>query len=144
MATTTRTTAAALAFALVSSTAVMAPAAYAADAMRVVKDAATGELRAPTAAEAAAFEKAEAQLRAASGKQQRTPQAPVEIRYPDGTVETKLGEDTMMYSVVSAAADGTLSMNCLPAKEAEAFVKGAAKKPSSAGNSAAKASHAHP
>jgi len=47
----------------------------------------------------------------------------------------KLGEDTMMYSVVSSAADGTLSFDCLPAAEAKKFVKG---KRASASKTAAK------
>lgn len=108
--------------------------ASAADAMRVVRDPVTGEMRGPTAAEAAAFAKAEAQLRLGSGKRQ--PVQAAEIRHADGSVEMKLGEDTMMYSVVSAAADGTLSFDCLPAKEAQKFVKG--KKYASASKTTAK------
>jgi len=114
-------------------------AANAAEAMRVVRDPVTGELRAPNAAEMAAFQKAEAQLRAAKGKPAVS--APVEVRYPDGTVETKLDDDTVMYSVVSAAADGTLTMDCLPAKEAAKFVKSPSKKSST--KPAGKADHAH-
>ena len=119
-------------------------AAQAAEAMRVVRDPATGELRGPTAAEAAAFEKAEAQLRAARGGKAGAakPQTPVEIHYPDGTVETKLGEDTMMYSVVRENGDGTLAMQCLPAKQAREFVK--SPKKSSAAKLQAKVSHVHP
>ncbi len=112
--------------------------AHAADAMRVVRDPLTGEMRSPNAAETAAFEKAEAQIRLRSGKP--AVQQPVEIRHPDGTIETKLGDDTMMYSVVSAAADGTLTFDCLPAKEAQKFVKG---KKSSSAKTAAKVGHDH-
>jgi len=107
--------------------------ASAADAMRVVRDPVTGEMRGPTAAEVAAFEKAEAQIRAGSRRTQV--QQPTEICHPDGSVEMKLGEDTMMYSVVSSAADGTLSFDCLPAAEAKEFVKG---KRASASKTAAK------
>ena len=114
-------------------------AAHAAEAMRVVRDPVTGELRGPTAAEAAAFQKAEAQLRANSGK--APSKKPVEIRYADGTVETKLDEDTMMYSVVRANEDGSLVMDCLPAQQARAFVKGAKK--SSSAKTPAKAAHVH-
>ena len=96
-------------------------AARAAEAMRVVQDPVTGELRAPNAVEAAAFAKAEAQLRAGSGLP--AVQKQIEIRYPDGTVETKLGEDTMLYSVVQQNADGSLTMDCLPSAQAEAFVE---------------------
>ncbi len=109
--------------------------AQAADAMRVVRDPATGELRAPNAAEAAAFEKAEAQLRSRSGKK---PQQPVEILYPDGTIEMKLGDDTHMVSVVRASEDGTLAMACLPAKQAQDFVKSAGSKKAAPKSFAAK------
>jgi hypothetical protein len=98
---------------------------HAAEAMRVVRDPVTGELRGPTAVEAAAFEKAEAQLRASQG---RKPQPPVEIRHPDGSIEMKLGEDTHMYSVVRERDDGSLAMACLPAKQAQDFVKAGARK----------------
>ncbi|HEY1089569.1 MAG TPA: hypothetical protein VGE47_00615 [Burkholderiaceae bacterium] len=94
-------------------------AATAADALRVVRDPVTGELRAPNAAEAAAMEKAEAQLRLGS---KATPKAPVEIQYPDGSVERKLGEDTMLFSVVSSDAKGNLNFACLPAEQARTFV----------------------
>jgi hypothetical protein len=112
-------------------------AAQAADAMRVVRDPATGELRGPTAAEAAAFKKAEEQLRKAAGK--AAPAKPVEIHYPDGTVETKLGEDTHMVSVVKANEDGTLSMACLPAEQARKFVETNGKKSAGKAGSAVKA-----
>jgi len=95
-------------------------AAFAADAMRVVRDPATGELRSPNAAEVAAFDRAEAQLRARSGKK---PQPPVEIVYPNGTIEMKMGDDTHMVSAIRASEDGTLAMTCLPAKQAQDFVK---------------------
>jgi hypothetical protein len=132
----THAAAASLALAL-SLTAPMT--ASAADAMRVVRDPATGELRGPTAAEMEAFEKAEAQLRAGS-RRSVLPQQPTEVQHPDGSVEMKLGEDTMMYSVVSSAADGTLRFDCLPAKQAQQFVKG--QKPATS-KTAAKVSHEH-
>ena len=96
-------------------------AASAADAMRVVRDPVTGELRGPTAAEAAAFAKAEAQLRQKGGN---VATGQTEIKHADGSVEMKLGEDTMMFSVVSTKADGTLKFDCLPADEARKFVSG--------------------
>jgi hypothetical protein len=120
-------------------------AAQAAEAMRVVRDPVTGELRGPTAAEAAAFEKAEQQLRAQSGKS-LTPKAQVDIRYPDGTIETKLGDDSMMYSVVKENGDGSLAMACLPAQQAQAFVKSNGKKATAlkaAGKTAKTTGHNH-
>lgn len=109
--------------ALAVALALAAPlAANAGEAMRIVRDPVTGEMRGPTAAEAAAFAKAEAQLRLGSGGKAIVKQ-PVEIRYPDGTVETKLDEDSMMFSVVSSDANGNLTFDCLPADEAKKFVK---------------------
>jgi hypothetical protein len=106
-------------------------AALAGEPMRVVRDPVTGELRGPTAAEVAAFQRAEAQLRKAPPKPQ------VDIQYPDGTIETKMGDDTLMYSVVRANEDGSLAMACLPAKEAKAFLSGA--KPAATSKARAKA-----
>ena len=114
--------------------------AQAAEKMREVRDPVTGEFRAPNAAEAAAFEKAEAALRARSGKAQRQP---TQIRHPDGSVEMKLDEDTMMYSVVAAGEDGALTMACLPAKEAREFVKATSSKKPVAAKAAAKGAHVH-
>jgi hypothetical protein len=125
------------ALALAAALGLAAPT-HAAEALRVVRDAVTGELRGPTAAEAAAFAKAEAALRASKG--QPAVKTPVEITYPDGTVETKLDEDSMMFSVVRENGDGTLAMACLPAKEAKAFVKGTKK---TSAKAEAKVSHAH-
>ncbi|WP_422017052.1 post-PEP-CTERM-1 domain-containing protein [Roseateles sp.] len=117
--------------------------ASAGEAMRVVRDPVTGEMRGPTAAEAAAFAKAEAQLRLGSGSKAIV-KTPVEIRYPDGTVETKLDEDSMMFSVVSANEDGTLNFDCLPAQEAKQFMKDKAPaKSASKAKAAAKVKHDH-
>lgn len=111
----------------------MGSAVQAASAMRVVLDPKTGELRAPTAAEAQAFEKAEAALRAAnqsaSGKTATKPVGGVEIRYADGTVERTLGEEDMMYSVVSTDEKGDLKFACLPGPAAQKAVKAAGRKP---------------
>lgn len=124
----------------------MATLPASAGALRVVRDPQTGELRGPTAAEVAAFEKAEAQIRAGAGAGKRKAaslaQQPSEIQHPDGTVEMQLGEDSMMFSVVSLAPDGSLRQNCLPAKEAQAYVKGK-KTVSSSTKATAEAGHAH-
>ncbi len=113
-----RPTAVALALALTLGASL---SAHAGNALREVRDPVTGEIRGPNATELAAFQKAEAQLRLGSGK--AAARGPVEIRYPDGTVETKLGDDTTMYSAVRANEDGTLTTQCLPAQQAKAFVK---------------------
>ena len=132
--------AATTALALFLSLAASVPA-RAADAMRVVKDPVSGELRPPTAAEAAAFDKAEAALRARTGKAEL--KAPVEIHHPDGSVETKLGEDTRMYSVVSSNADGKLAFDCLPSQEAKKFVKGKKPLPSKTAAKVGQDDHPH-
>jgi hypothetical protein len=121
------------------------PSASAGEAMRIVRDPVTGEMRGPTPAEIVAFEKAEAQLRlGAKGSAKATPKAPVEIRYPDGTIETKLDEDSMMFSVVSANDDGTLNFDCLPAPQALQFMKDTDPRTSTAPTkAAAKVKHAH-
>ncbi len=111
-------------------------AAQAAPAMRVVRDPQTGELRAPNAAEVAAFQKAEAQLREATraGKQRKAgaettlaATGPQEITHPDGSVELQLDEDSMLFSVATIGADGQVRTHCLPAQEAKALVKSSKK-----------------
>lgn len=95
-------------------------AAHAADALRVVRDPVSGELRAPTAAEVKAMEKADAALRAMRKEAVRTS---VERRYADGTVELVMGDDSMMYSVVSLAEDGSLVKACATSEEAAQIVQ---------------------
>lgn len=111
------------AYAALALSLVLPLAAQAGEAMRVVRDPATGELRGPTAAEAAALQRSEAQLRAKSVTAVGAVAPGTEIVYPDGTVETKLGEESQLYSVIRANEDGSLSMECLPAKQAQAWVK---------------------
>jgi hypothetical protein len=122
------------ALALAMAVTLAAPlAAHAAEGLREVRDPVTGEMRGPNAAEVAAFARAEAQLRQQKGLAAAV-QPQTEIVHPDGAVELKLGDDTMLYSVVRANEDGSLAMACLPAKEAKAFVSKSAK-----GSAAAKA-----
>lgn len=133
------TRAAHVALALALALTLAAPlAAHAAEGLRVVRDPVTGELRGPNAAEIAAFEKAEAQLRS-KGKQ---PAPSVDIRHPDGTIETTLDPDTVMYSVVREGKNGVLVTACLPAKQANEFVL-SAKKTSSMKHTKTKADHVH-
>lgn len=104
-------------------------AAQAAEPMRVVRDPVTGELRAPTAAELAVMKRAEAAQRAKGARAASVAATPAEIVYPDGTIETPLGEESQMASVVRANDDGTLSMACLPVKQAQAWVQNGGQKP---------------
>ena len=127
----------------------------AADALRVVRDPVTGELRGPTAAEVTAFQKAEEQLRLQQQQQQLKQggsaavapvKTPTEIQHPDGSVELQLGEDSQLFSVVRAKEDGTLDMQCLPAQQAKAYVKGSRKQTTAkaaARNSAVKGHEGH-
>jgi hypothetical protein len=102
-------------------------AAHAAEAMRVVRDPVTGELRAPTAAEVEAMKRAEAQQKSRGPRIATTTAAPTEIVHPDGTVEMPLGEDSHMASVVRLNEDGSLTSACMPAKQAKAWVQNGGK-----------------
>jgi hypothetical protein len=73
---------------------------------QVVRDAETGELRAPTAQEAAA-------LRAAGGPAESRASTAREIRHKNGAVEMRLDESTMMYSVARRQADGSITQACV-------------------------------
>lgn len=92
----------------------------------VVKDAATGELRAPTAEEAQQLRTLGAQQKAAAaaaavgkgklakGASAAATVAPgTTIYHPDGSVEVTLDEESMAYSVMTRDADGKLSLQCV-------------------------------
>ena len=68
--------------------------------MTVTRDAETGQLRAPSAAEMKALQAAR------KPSSSRAATAPVEVRYGDGTVGMTLGDDHMMYSVARVNAQG--------------------------------------
>lgn len=90
--------------------------ALAADAgQRVVRDAVTGELRAPTAEEFKAMEAAEANARRGA---RAIPQAPVARRSPQGAHGFRVGDQFMTYSVARRNADGTTSMVCVTGEDA--------------------------
>jgi len=112
-----------LAAALAVAAVVMSPAASAGETssgLRVVKDAVTGELRAPTAEESAALESA------GSGKAlRRAPRGlltgklnPAAVQHADGTVEQELDESSLSYTVMTRNADGSTSMVCVTGTEA--------------------------
>jgi len=119
-----------LATALAVVALVMSSPASAGDAspgMRVFKDPISGELRAPTAEEAAALEGAGS----AKGLR-RTPRGlltgkvnPPSVTYPDGTIGQELDESSLAYTVMTRNADGTTSMVCVTGAEAaDAALKG--------------------
>lgn len=79
----------------------------------VVRDPATGELRAPTAAELRA-------LRAtpAPGTAQAGPQTLQQVVRPDGTRAVWLGDAGMVYSVATRGEDGKIKQHCVTGAQA--------------------------
>jgi len=77
------------------------------EGMAVVRDAVTGKLRAPTAAELRAM-----QSKAPKPLQMAAPQPRSSVR-ADGTRQLELGERGMVYSVMTRSLDGTLASRCL-------------------------------
>lgn len=80
-------------------------AATAQDSATVVRDAETGKLRAPTAAELKALQ--------AKHPQPKELAPAVSSLRPDGTRSVNLGERGMVYAVAKRNADGTLSRHCV-------------------------------
>ena len=102
--------------------------AFAADqqGMSVVKDAATGQLRAPTADEAAQLQAIRAQQRAAAtaaaanrsglsrGAAAAATVAPgTTIQHANGAVEMTVDPESVSYSVMTKDADGKLVLQCV-------------------------------
>ncbi len=88
--------------------AAMAPQAQAQQAMTVVRDAETGKLRAPTAAEARALQ-GTSRARNQGGQAAR----PQSVLRPDGTRALDLGDRGLVYSVTTRNADGKLVKKCV-------------------------------
>lgn len=84
----------------------------AAEGAVVVRDAETGQLRAPTAAEASALRKSGPAVSAAARAA-----APVQRKLAHGAVMMELPEEMMQFSVVSRAADGALVRSCVQGAE---------------------------
>lgn len=74
--------------------------------MVVVRDAQTGELRAPTAAEAAA-------LHGSAAAQRQAPAQRVESVGPGGGRKVLLGKSALVYSVATRGADGQMHEQCV-------------------------------
>lgn len=81
-------------------------------AATVTRDAETGQLRAPTAAEAAALRSSRPAAAAA-----RVAAEPVQRKLPHGAVMAEVPESLMQYSVVTRTADGTLVQSCVQGAE---------------------------
>lgn len=94
--------------ALCAATAMALPQAHAAGqgGMVVVRDAQTGQLRAPTAAEAAA-------LHSQAGMARKAPAQRVESVGPAGSRKVQLGKSALVYDVVTRDADGKLAEQCV-------------------------------
>ena len=91
-------------------------ATVAPDAQVVVRDAATGRLRAPTESETQALHAAGAAVRHAA-------RSPMQRAHSSGAKGVRLTEDFMSYSVVIKQPDGRLVEYCFPnAEAAEAAV----------------------
>lgn len=89
-------------------------AATAAEAATVVRDAETGQLRAPTAEEARALR---AQGTRGDSRASSAQSAQRQIRHKDGSVEMQLDESSMMYSVAQRHADGSIARACVQGEE---------------------------
>jgi hypothetical protein len=84
------------------------------DSMTVVRDADTGKLRAPTAAEVEAL-----QLKAARTTNLRTgPATTLQKFHASGARGVRLTDEFMSYAVAVRHADGSIHENCLHTQEA--------------------------
>jgi len=79
--------------------------------MVVVRDAQTGQLRAPTAAESRA-------LAPRASTSLAAPAQPNMVTHPGGARQVRLGERGLVYSVVKRDGDGKLSDQCVHGSEA--------------------------
>jgi len=79
--------------------------------MVVVRDAQTGQLRAPTAAESRA-------LAPKTTSAMTAPARPSMVTHASGARQVRLGERGLVYSVVTRDADGKLSDECVRGEEA--------------------------
>ena len=75
--------------------------------MVVVRDAQSGQLRAPTAAEMRALAPPPATARMSAAPQ------PAMVTHPGGSRHVRLGERGLVYSVVKRGADGKLEEQCV-------------------------------
>jgi hypothetical protein len=101
----------------------VAQQAQAAESLTVVKDAETGQLRAPTAAEAAALK---VQADAAKSRQRSVPQTVQKIVSAKGHVGWQMTDESMSMSVAVRKADGSIERQCFDSHAAgtEAVAKG--------------------
>jgi hypothetical protein len=89
----------------------------------VVRDAATGRLRAPTAEEAAELAAAAPPSNARAARRA----SPQEARQSNGAVGLEVDESSMLYSVARRQPDGTVSTVCVPAATAKSMLRSTAR-----------------
>lgn len=100
------------------------PTAQAAEAagMRVIRDAATGQLRPQTAEEMKAIEastKPTKTLKSAQPRGLLTGRVnPQPVQHADGSVEQELDDSSQIFSVVRRNKDGSLDTACITGKQA--------------------------
>ena len=83
--------------------------------MVVVRDRQTGELRAPTAAESRALAP---QGPSAGISAKAAAPAPALVTHPGGARQVRLGERSLVYSVVKRGPDGKLAEHCVQGEAA--------------------------
>jgi len=108
-----------------AATAAIAPATATAapggDALTVTRDAASGQLRPPTAAELGELTRQQSQTsRSARTATAAVPNTPLMRRAPNGAVNVRLTPEFLSYSVVVRQPDGSLSSRCVHAPDAAA------------------------
>ena len=97
-----------------------------ADNMIVVRDAETGQMRAPTAAEAEALQQKALEKSGASTARKVVENAPLKTQakqHRSGAFGARVNDDLASFVVVQRQADGTVAEACLPAAEAEKVVR---------------------
>lgn len=119
-------------------------AASAASAATVARDPVTGELRAPTAAEAQALSQpatGRGAVKAAAPRGLLTGRInPQPVQHADGSVEHEMDESTLSFSVATRNADGSISQQCVTGADA---ATAALKAPAKAQAATAKKGHSH-
>ena len=98
----------------------------AAENLIVVRDAETGQMRAPTAAEAEALQQKSAAKNGAKSTRQAVENAPLKTQpkqHRSGAFGARVNDDMSSFLVVQRRADGTVAEACLPAAEAEQVVR---------------------
>lgn len=102
------------AFAAAALSLPLAASAAGQEGMIAVRDPQTGQLRAPTAAELATL-----RAQGAAMQQPALKTAPAAVvRRADGTLQKQLGEDAMVYTVVTRDAAGKLQRHCVEGEDA--------------------------